>query len=1268
MQFRKCLCISLISPTIFLLIISPILLDAFAQSTADQHTRISISLDKNSYNLGDSIVVTVSIYASEDERKRNQPILISLYAPTGPYYSQEIIPENTSASETKFVSHTFKLSSDAPTGRWSAAASYLDAKAETIFSVSSSPPPYTIKISSDKSLYKVGDIANLNVVVEPVSNEPVLVTVIGPPQVAYLSEKLFTDSLGSAQLSFSIAQGYPLGTWEARAEYRGSKSSVFFRVEANLSIQPLPKISLLTSPASMKIGEEVSIEIRVSDDYLTPILLQYSSDQNHWNVITKVTPTNGSAKTSWIPDVAGKIYLRGYFEGNDRYKSTVSNTAAIMIEKTDVIVPKHLSISINILQHEIYLGDRVSVYADTGGVSKTVFIQFSTDKARWINIMDTHTPGTVTWIPEKLGEFYVRAFFAGDVEYAESVSNIVNVIVKQRSVAQTVDVFTQLGGKGVLNMNGGVFSHGERLIIYALVQGNEPVEGTVVTVNMMVMSKTAEIIAVMHNQVVAGANGIATVAVDTSSLEPNIYLVTASLDKSPDTHDKLQFQIVAPKPSDIIPTDKITPKLQLTLSQTSIEFGESVTGNVKADPPMLDSIMIQSSNDEREWRDVMKISLSTGSARFSWVAESVGTFYLRAYYSGNADYKASYSEPSTIEVAVQRPTILLEKRAFSLEEEVRITVSYLANTALNLSVAYPEGPAVDRIIHTDDTGQATFSLQLEPDGMLGVYIITVTDLNKDRESSVTFFVDKPTREPELKEIFVRGELLLGFREDLDVKSVDVQRIVRQAGGEVVNVIEETNTIKIRVPEGAEDAITQDLLETDTIKFGSTNKYLVPTSFFEDEELSSALVESYEMVDIPDLWPHTARSKMVAVIDSGIDIDHEELKESVWLNDDNCNNGVDDDSNGFVDDCNGWNFVTSNNDVNDEGEIPPGCDSHGTHIAGTIDSIGNLWRSDLAPGVAIMPLKVSGNMKMEGKIVCVSTEEKVLEAVIYAVNNGAKIINLSLGCPNQEKCDMPALGETFRYANENGVLVVVPAGNEKGIDDWQDYSQYVLEISSVSSGEEHADYSNTGPGVELAAPGTHVYSTKIGGGYGTKTGTSHSAAMVSGCASVLLSSNELLTNTDIEDILKESSKDLGEIGRDDSFGHGLLDCDDALKQVVWLDYELASISLQLWNSPFHDITLELALPRALIDSRTGHGLAGIDAEFVVFADDKLVGYEETASTERERMLRVFVPAGAKSVEILGTVATPEFGVIAVLLLAVTFTVGTLMNKRYLRLTN
>jgi subtilisin family serine protease len=144
--------------------------------------------------------------------------------------------------------------------------------------------------------------------------------------------------------------------------------------------------------------------------------------------------------------------------------------------------------------------------------------------------------------------------------------------------------------------------------------------------------------------------------------------------------------------------------------------------------------------------------------------------------------------------------------------------------------------------------------------------------------------------------------------------------------------------------------------------------------------------------------------------------------------------------------------------------------------------------------------------------------------------------------------MPTLGEAFQYAHEKGVLIVTAAGNENGIDDWQDYSDYVLEVSSVELDENLAEYSNFGPGIKLSAPGSNVYSTKIEGIYGIKTGTSQAAPMVSGCAALLLSVDASLSNADLEQILRHGASDLGDEGRDDFFGNGLLDCNQAINLI------------------------------------------------------------------------------------------------------------------------
>ncbi|MFQ5941419.1 MAG: S8 family serine peptidase, partial [Nitrososphaerales archaeon] len=408
------------------------------------------------------------------------------------------------------------------------------------------------------------------------------------------------------------------------------------------------------------------------------------------------------------------------------------------------------------------------------------------------------------------------------------------------------------------------------------------------------------------------------------------------------------------------------------------------------------------------------------------------------------------------------------------------------------------------------------------------------------------------KEAPLKREFVLGEVLIGLKTDVDPDSGKVRLIVARVGGEIIEIIKEINLVRISIPSGMEQEIIKQLKEEELVRFAGNNRYLVPTSLAEISDPDYSKQRShYDMIGIPNSWRlgMGGTNVLVAVLDSGIDIDHPDLGANIWINDDSCDDRRDNDSNGFVDDCYGWNFSHSSNNIWDEGGRWPQCNGHGTHVAGIIGAVSNLEGGlGVAPDVTLMPLKVSANELIEGETVCVATEAIVAKAVIYAADNGAKVVNASFGCPNGEKCEMPAIGDAFEYASNKGLLIVVAAGNEAGIDDWQDYTQYVIEVSSVDISGELASYSNFGSGIEISAPGTTVYSTKFDDRYGIKTGTSQAAPLVSGCAALLLSSAPDLSNSRVEDALRNSAMDIGDNGRDNLYGDGLLDCNKALSSV------------------------------------------------------------------------------------------------------------------------
>ena len=204
---------------------------------------------------------------------------------------------------------------------------------------------------------------------------------------------------------------------------------------------------------------------------------------------------------------------------------------------------------------------------------------------------------------------------------------------------------------------------------------------------------------------------------------------------------------------------------------------------------------------------------------------------------------------------------------------------------------------------------------------------------------------------------------------------------------------------------------------------------------ENAELLGTLVEVKKRqavsgvdINLKQAWEtygNGSHDTIVAMIDTGIDASHEDLKDTLWVKTDEIpENGIDDDGNGYVDDCYGWNFYNNNNQIFTGNE-----DSHGTHGAGTISAgTGNgIGISGLVPGprVRVMALKALGGNDGGGSTAA------VIKAIKYAEDNGAVICNLSLTSTTDDK----ALYEAMK---NSGMLFVVAAGNGnpktgKGVD-------------------------------------------------------------------------------------------------------------------------------------------------------------------------------------------------------------------------------------------
>ncbi len=262
--------------------------------------------------------------------------------------------------------------------------------------------------------------------------------------------------------------------------------------------------------------------------------------------------------------------------------------------------------------------------------------------------------------------------------------------------------------------------------------------------------------------------------------------------------------------------------------------------------------------------------------------------------------------------------------------------------------------------------------------------------------------------------------------------------------------------------------------------------------------------------------------IVAVVDTGVDIDHEDLKEVIWTNNKEIpGNGIDDDGNGYIDDVHGINTLVRDAQGKATVDVTD-THSHGTHVSGTIAAKqnNNIGIAGIASHVKIMPIRTVPN---EGD----ETDVDVAEAFIYAAKNGAKIINCSFGKSSNEGKHL--IPDTLKFiAEKYGVLVIAAAGNDSSdIDRHPTYpasfdNDNLLIIASTSSSGGMSYFSNYGKvGVDVAAPGSDVYSTVPGNKYDNMSGTSMATPTTVGVAAEILSHHPNLSYLQLKDVIINS---------------------------------------------------------------------------------------------------------------------------------------------------
>jgi len=366
------------------------------------------------------------------------------------------------------------------------------------------------------------------------------------------------------------------------------------------------------------------------------------------------------------------------------------------------------------------------------------------------------------------------------------------------------------------------------------------------------------------------------------------------------------------------------------------------------------------------------------------------------------------------------------------------------------------------------------------------------------------------------------------------------------------------TFDLRVPAGADVIeIVSALRRTGLVARSEENVFGsfldIPNDPFFDSQVhlrNRGLTGSTADADIDaDLaWNFTTghKSIVIATLDSGCQVTHTDLDGAIWVNTGEIpGNGLDDDGNGFVDDVNGWNFELGSPDLTD-------AVSHGTGVAGVIGArtnngfgvAGVAGGFGVGPGVAVMPIKLA---------TAVISTAIVDDAILYAVDNGARVINMSFEVPATA-----AIDAALDMARDvHGVLLVAASGNSLSPVVYPASHPKVLAVGGTDDEDGHwsvsvSDGASFGPEIWISASADTVWTTGVGDTIVGQSGTSFAAPQVAAAAGLMLTVMPSLDPDDLSEILKQTADDIDAPGFDEFTGWGRLNLYAAVLHVATSD--------------------------------------------------------------------------------------------------------------------
>jgi subtilisin family serine protease len=400
--------------------------------------------------------------------------------------------------------------------------------------------------------------------------------------------------------------------------------------------------------------------------------------------------------------------------------------------------------------------------------------------------------------------------------------------------------------------------------------------------------------------------------------------------------------------------------------------------------------------------------------------------------------------------------------------------------------------------------------------------------------------------------YAEDRIIVKFKPTISIQSIDTMISAYQA--KEIKRIPELDMYLLRISEhsSVEETVHAMSLNPDVAHVSPDYRTFItavpqPTDSLFDKQyclynsgqlVGNPPVQGTARADIKALeaWEETKGDNQVviAVIDTGIDFDHPDLSNAESLE------KISSD---------GYDFAGEDDDPTDD-------NGHGTFVSGLIAA-----KTDNGEGIAgvnwnskILPIKA---VEADGS----GYVSWLIDAVIYAADNGADVISMSLGFSLSPFEEVPDLENALKYAFDKGIVIVASAGNEgSGVLYPAAYDEYCIAVAASDNNDERASWSNTGPEVDVAAPGVDVvgpvptwfpelvWGEFTADPYAYADGTSAAAAVVSGFASLIKSAKPWLTPSQIMDIVRYSADDVNsEIhpGKDDYMGYGRINMEIAL---------------------------------------------------------------------------------------------------------------------------